>query len=285
MNRLKLLILLFCTLISMSSFSQEKVMPLLITGFDSISEQNEWKQYRLGASGMYDWGYSSCVYASPYYALYHDYQVGVITNDTVKDWYVSPPFDLRNGATLSLKINGTSLMFDTLGEPTLTSTDYFGIWYGPDTAPNYSCFKELINLSDFALNVGFKDTSGIVLPPVDDDSCHIAFVFHNQSSWYTIAIDDVVVARKPVNITYPKQAIQMRVSPNPFTHQANVSIDPEWGIGCELRLYSMQGQLVVSEILSNNNFQLNRAGLRSGMYLLTVVRDNQMIKPIKVLVQ
>ncbi|PCH91816.1 MAG: hypothetical protein COB85_08745 [Bacteroidetes bacterium] len=154
------------------------------TGFDSISQQAGWQEFRLGVVNSFNWKYEpgNPPPSSPN-SLFHDYNVGGSPTDTTDDWFVSPPFIFNTSAQLSLKI----FVVTTAGT---TPSDYFGIWFSSGTSnPASGNFYELANLTDMQPQYQWLDTS-IMLTTVTD-SGYIAFRYGATDNWFQIYIDDV----------------------------------------------------------------------------------------------
>ena len=70
--------------------------------------------------------------------------------------------------------------------------------------------------------------------------------------------------------TTPKLAVNIAIYPNPTASYLQIDIDPGQ---YELRLHSVNGQLVKSQILNTPQTQLSIADLPQGIYLLTIFNE------------
>lgn len=100
--KIKLLTLLLQCLIVSVAFSQSLSLPYY-TGFDSISEQAGWQEFRLGVLSLTKWSYSTNFCSAPN-SLFHGYNVSGSATDTVEDWFVRPPLKISTPAKLTLNI-------------------------------------------------------------------------------------------------------------------------------------------------------------------------------------
>lgn len=176
-------LLLIITLFILKVEAQSLQLPYY-TGFDSVSEQAGWQEYRLGVLSSFNWGYSGPNFVSSPNSLFHDYNVGGSPTDTIDDWFVSPPFIFNTSAQLNFKIFIVDMSTD--------SNDYFGIWFGAgsNNNPASGSFFELANLTDMQPSFQWLDTS-IIINTITD-SGYVAFRYKNYSdSWFQIYIDNV----------------------------------------------------------------------------------------------
>ena len=97
------LLLTLIGLININSvLAQSESLPYT-TGFDSGAEQMGWQQFRTGFLSTYDWGYGGGAFSAPT-CLSHDYNVGGNPDDTVVDWFVSPPINFSSPGLVAIKL-------------------------------------------------------------------------------------------------------------------------------------------------------------------------------------
>ena len=156
------------------------------TGFDSVSEQAGWQEFRLGVLSTFSWkcvSVGSFAYSPPI-SLLHEYNVGGSPTDTVDDWFVSPPFIFNTSAQLNLKI--------LLSITEVIPPDYIGIWFSSGTSnPASGNFYELANLTNIQPFYQWLDTS-ITITTVTD-SGYIAFRYNGTDNYFKIYIDNVII--------------------------------------------------------------------------------------------
>ena len=175
-------LLLIITSFILKAEAQSLQLPYY-TGFDSISEQAGWQEFRLGVLSAWSWVYSAGNFVSSPKSLFHDYNVGGSPTDTIEDWFVSPPLNFNTSAQLNLKLFPQYLFGDT--------SEYFGIWFGDGSNnPANGNFYELANLTDMQTLYQWVDTSFTINSYTD--SGYIAFKYINTGDdWIAIFIDDV----------------------------------------------------------------------------------------------
>ncbi len=70
---------------------------------------------------------------------------------------------------------------------------------------------------------------------------------------------------------------EFKVLPNPFMEQLCIYNAP---INSEIKLYDLQGNIVLEHLMTQNSEVLELSFLRSGMYFVQI--ENQLIKVIKI---
>lgn len=240
------------------------------TGFDNAGQQAGWTQYRTGHLSTSDWGYSAIGSPSAPNHLYHDYPVGGASTDTVRDWYVSPPFDFSTGATLTCKVNvytitGSTMPSDGLKVMLLTGS----------ANPALATVTELYDLLPLVTSTSTYTQLTPIAVPATAGSSRIAFFYQATNNWNTPGIDDVVIAASGVGITeQPTGAVEVNVFPNPGTGPFTLEVRDARYVGRSLRLqlYDKRGALV-----AERNFR-DRARLdvpmAEGTYVY-LLRDEQ----------
>ena len=225
------------------------------TGFDNAGQQAGWTQYRTGHLSTSDWGYSGVGSPSAPNHLYHDYPVGGASTDTVRDWYVSPPFDFSTGATLTCKVN----VYTITGSAN----------------PALATVTELYDLLPLVTSTSTYTQLTPIAVPATAGSSRIAFFYQATNNWNTPGIDDVVIAASGVGITeQPTGAVEVNVFPNPGTGPFTLEVRDARYVGRSLRvqLYDKRGALV-----AERNFR-DRARLdvpmAEGTYVY-LLRDEQ----------
>ena len=95
---MKTKILLFLTFLT-TSFSSNLFSQTYKTGFDNMTEQSGWAQYRVGViDPFYEWEYSAFEALSNPNCILHNYPVG--GTEVTDDWFVSPVFDFSEGGMI-----------------------------------------------------------------------------------------------------------------------------------------------------------------------------------------
>ncbi|MBW8051955.1 MAG: hypothetical protein FVQ77_16770, partial [Cytophagales bacterium] len=90
-------LLLIITLFILRAEAQSLQLPYY-TGFDSVSEQAGWQEFRLGILSSSHWIYTAGLFVSSPKSLFHYYNNPGNPTDTVEDWFVSPPLNFNTSA-------------------------------------------------------------------------------------------------------------------------------------------------------------------------------------------
>src|SRR5438046_675484 len=77
------------------AFSQSKPLPYF-TNWASNVQKAGWTEYQTGNVSTCKWGVGG--------GIGHDYNVGANFNDTVIDWYVSPPLNFTSPGKMTLTV-------------------------------------------------------------------------------------------------------------------------------------------------------------------------------------
>jgi len=204
----KILLLSFCLLWFYNLLNAQSQSLPYSTGFDSISQQAGWQEFRLGILNSFNWKYETTnpPPSSPN-SLFHDYNVGGGPTDTTEDWFVSPSLNFNTSAQLNLKLFAQYLSAD--------AGEYFGIWFGTGSNnPANGNFYELANLTTMQTQFQWIDTSFTINSLTD--SGYIAFKYINTGDdWFQIFIDDINII--PINNSRTIDSLKI-IPNNPTTN-------------------------------------------------------------------
>ena len=254
-------ILLFLSCFTISTiFSQGLSLPYY-TGFDSPAEQAGWQQFRTGFLSNFDWDDNG--------ELYHDYNVGGISTDTVIDWYVSPPLNLTSTSLVTMKVQTSG--FST---PTVDNCE---IWFGTkDPNPETGNFVLIANLSYMLPQFQWLDT--MVTISTVTDSGYIAFKYKTiGGAWANYRIDSINVTTT-VGLNDLKNADRHSLSifPNPAKDKIQLrSINEEqkdWK-GQPYKILNEQGKLM--RTATYNGWNINITDLTPGHYFLIIESEQE----------
>lgn len=250
-------------------FSQGLSLPYY-TGFDSPSEKAGWQQFRTGFLSLYSWGTNSGI-------LFHDYNVGGNSTDTVIDWFVSPPLNFTSPGTITMKVRtgGFSTPFP----------DNCEIWFGTGNPnPATGNFVLIANLSYMQPKYQWLDTS--VNVSFVSDSGYIAFKYKTIGAfWMDYGIDSIWVS-SPVGINEKENfnKIGVNIFPNPFSLQTTLQADKIFK-GATLIVYnSFVQQIKQIKNISGQTITLHRDNLPSGLYFIRLTQNNNVILTEKLVI-
>jgi len=270
----KLFTLLLQCLIANAAFSQSLPLPYY-SGFDNTSEQDGWQEFRLGVLSTNTWGYGINSCSAPT-ALSHDYNVGGSATDTVEDWFVSPPLKIENHAKLTFKIS-----------PSLFGTE-LEIWFG--TGSNNPSGGNFVQLAYFDLpyTVFNQCLDTFVDITTVTDTGYIGFRYVG-SDYNAFDIDNINITATTTIINEEDKVnkISVNVFPNPFRTATTIFIDGKISDSpLEIRMHDILGREVkrIDEIRSRV-INIASGNLPSGLYFISIIREDKTIDSRKVLVQ
>jgi len=247
--------------------AQVKDLPFS-TDWLTTAEQNEWTQYRLTPSVLFDWTFN------PGGTLTHDYPVGNTQLDTIRDWMVSPPINFYSSSKINLRVN----VFTFIG---ITPDDYFGIWFSdgsPD--PSDGDYQEIVDLTGLVDAANFRDTLGIEIPFTADEG-HIAFVYEAVDNWFTIGLDSIGIISDSILLNTSTNFLEkeIKVYPNPVADFALLSIDKNLSINnSEVAIINNLGQTVFLQSINEHLTTLNLTACKNGLYHYQVRQDGIILK-------
>jgi hypothetical protein len=114
------------------------------------------------------------------------------------------------------------------------------------------------------------DNGLLVTPPPGLEVGYVPICVHQQLSTETLPDFSEIIylsANDKLNNTLVK------VYPNPVTAVFHIQNQR----GAKMKLYNTNGQLELEEEISSDNYTVNATSLNSGMYVLRIIRENQII--------
>ena len=258
---MKKLIFTAVSAIMFNSIYAQSVTTPYTTGFDSPPEQNGWQEFRTGFNSTYKWGYSGAEFNTAPNSVSHDYPVGGNANDTVTDWFVSPPFTINGDVYISFESRIYSISGGT------TPTDHFGLWYSigePD--PVKGTFQPLMDLTNEANSGGNWKTYDTTLNGISNDSVYFAFKYSATQNWFVINFDDIFLmpaAGMKENVLEN----QLTVYPQPANDKINFQCENAL-VNANFCLYDISGREISKTThVQGNNFSIETDIIPTGLYL------------------
>lgn len=238
------------------------------TGFDNAAQQQGWQEYRKGYDSNYSWSIAPFFASSTPNKLWHDYNVAGDPNDTIRDWYVSPPFDMSGGGTLTLKVNVFSIM------GTATASDHLKIFllHGNSDPDLATSMVELMDLTPHVTNTDTWITVASMELPTASGETYIAFSYQATTNWFTPGIDDIEVEGPGNGLRELDHGLSAtRVFPVPAQGLVRIEvIDPRLqNTALQLTMLNELGQQVLERRFTGR-FMLDE-GLAAGLYTYRVV--------------
>lgn len=273
---MKLLLTFFfnCLLLNLV-FGQGVAIPYN-TGFDNVSEQTGWQEFRTGFLSTYSWNYGGPGFSAPS-CLSHDYNVGGTPGDIVIDWFVSPPINFTNSGILTMKVKTSG--FST---PTVDNCE---IWFGTDDPnPATGNFVLIGNISYMQPQYTWLDTT-FFLPSITD-SGYIAIKYKTDGpAWMTYQIDNInvdLIGGVDENSNSVSNSIS--VFPNPFSGTTTIQTENQFE-NATLTVYNTFGQ-VVKELsgINGKSILISQDNLTSGLYFFRLTQNDELIAEDKLVI-
>jgi len=252
------------------------------TGFDSISDQTAWTEYRLGDLDNQHWGFSTDYTTSPLYCLYHDYPMDNNT-DSIEDWFVSPALFISATSGVNLNVRQSRMSFP----PAV----YFGVWFSdgsPD--PASGDYVEIGDLTLFPTEQYVYHDTDLVIPN-QADTGYIALKYKaGYYEWLMVWVDDILISGAyplGINSNTIDDKSEMLVYPNPCSSSFKLSISQDVFdkfSNISLELYNGYGQKVREVVsISDKTITINRGMLNGGIYFYKLKNNNQLLKSGKLI--
>ena len=257
-----------------NSTAQSRLLPY-ITGFDTEEERAGWQQYRENhVHEDYTWKYS--ILSSGDHRLYHGWDFPQGWKDTIVDWFVSPPLQIIDSTTISLK-----LRIEGMVDP----DEFLQLWFS-DGNPN-PLTGSFVKIATLDRDVKYEWLDLTLNIPYTSETGYIAFRYSTFGhNWYNVLIDDIVITSPCVGVREVRKDIFsiITIFPNPTNSQLRITSN-ELQENTAYTVYSVVGQVVIQGILSlcrdeiNCVSTINVESLPAGIYYLKIA--NQTIKFIK----
>lgn len=234
------------------------------TGFDNSAQQAGWVEFRKGTLSNYSWDISAGQSVSAPYALWHDYPVGGNATDTVQDWFVSPPFDLSQGGSVSLSVQVYSIIGST------TPADQLKVFLltGSNDPAVATSITELADLTGLVASTDdFNSVGPFNIPPVNGNA-HIAFFYRATNNWFTIRVDDVSVTSEPFAVEeHTTGSDPLELFPNPTTGLLNVRTNAQ-EMNAAVHITDAEGK--TDKVMRSQQGMVDVSALPAGRYLLRI---------------
>lgn len=106
----------------------------------------------------------------------------------------------------------------------------------------------------------------------------------NQSDYYVT--QGIQHARLMVFSDSPRDTEQssvMKVYPNPVAHELHITLPHTGSSGCLLRLFNMEGQLLIEKFADSGHVVLSLEALDDGLYLFNILPGNSDPRTFKII--
>ena len=224
--------------------------------FNSKEQVKDWKQYRLGDTEGPGWAI--------YNGLYHDYAPGMKVG-AADDWFVSPPLEInQEGKIDSIEFWNVGWMYrmgdnDTIALYMLTGSQN----------PREAASREVL-LDVRGDNYLYMDQTDIAIPQTDG-AVYLAFRYLNtkfDESWYNVFFNNLCISGAKVTDAISQPTL--RSGEEPFTLSSNHETVHVGGLATptSIRVYSIKGELLITQRAGQQECELDIAHLPKGIYLI-----------------
>lgn len=230
------------------------------TGFDNAAQKNGWQIFRKGATGTYNFNYSTVDPYSGTESVYHDYPVGGTT--ITDDWFVSPGFNLPSGG----KLDSIRHHFSGFGTPATEDTLAIYVLTG-NADPALATSKVLLHDfrgANYVNNSTWNQTTNLSIPP-STTPVYIAIRYKTIINWLTVKFDNIRIrSNATTSINEPHLKVNMiSLFPNPAKEVLNIRTTAPVK---EISITDINGKIVYKRAFSE---KVDLSGFRTGIYLLT----------------
>lgn len=229
--------------------------------FNSKEQAKDWKQYRLGDTEGPGWAI--------YNGLYHDYAPGMKVG-AADDWFVSPPLEInQEGKIDSIEFWNVGWMYrmgdnDTIALYMLTGSQN----------PREAAAREVL-LDVRGDNYLYMDQTHLVRKdiaiPQTDGAVYLAFRYLNtkfDESWYNVFFNNLCISGAKVTDAISQPTLHS--GEVPFTLSSNHETVHVGGLAAptSIRVYSIKGELLITQRTGQQECELDIAHLPKGIYLI-----------------
>ncbi len=221
------------------------------TGFDNVSQQSGWTEYRKGVVGQFqEWDYEAAQAFSAPNCVIHNYPVGGA--DPMDDWFVSPAFNISAGGAL----DSLRYYFSGFGTPQAGDTVFIYLLNGsqdPALATSVEILHEFSG-ANYQNDNTWRLLAPIALPARPGNS-YIAFRYKTINNWLDVRFDNVGISRISLAGTEEAVIAAAQVYPNPVVNkQVNIQFDAAQVNESFLTftLYDAAGKMVQRSVVAGN---------------------------------
>jgi len=281
MKTKKIILVIFLLNATVSLSMAQNLSVLYSTGFETEEERNEWKQYR--KNNVYEnfvWKFSNVGIGNSYY-LYHGWNNTQGWADTIVDWFVSPPLQIIDSTTISLRIQ-----IDGYSEP----NEFLQLWFSDGNSnPLTGTFTKIATL-DQSKKWEWIDTTLSI--PYTSATGFIAFRYRTFGNcWYNVSIDDIAITSPCiVSIGEMKKDkfSEIAIFPNPTNSSVKLFIRDENLLNANLSasicdMFGREIQFIPT--IQQSEISVDLSQFASGMYLINFMSHNKLMAIKKLIVE
>ncbi|MCP4442989.1 MAG: T9SS type A sorting domain-containing protein [Aureispira sp.] len=106
-----------------------------------------------------------------------------------------------------------------------------------------------------------------------------------NTTFHTIGDNFVTVILTDVEEAEKEEEVAIKVIPNPFQTEATIKVEGKDYQNLELKVYDTMGRQVVQSSSTNNQFQVYKKDLSTGIFIFQVLSDGQLLRAGKIIVR
>jgi hypothetical protein len=259
-----ILSVLFFLLFATAEMQAQTALPYF-SGFDNATQKNGWQIFRKGATGTYNFLYSTTEPYSGTESIYHDYPVGGTT--ITDDWFVSPGFTLPSGG----KLDSIRHHFSGFGTPATEDTLAIYMLTG-NADPALAISKVLLydfRGANYVNNSTWNQTTNLLIPS-SATPVYIAIRYKTIVNWLTVKFDNIRIrSNSTTAIQEPGlKTNTVNIFPNPAKEVLNIRSNE---LVKEIRIADINGRIVYQKAFSE---KVDLSGFGNGIYLLTCITSS-----------
>jgi hypothetical protein len=252
---------LFLLLFATDKLQAQTALPYF-SGFDNATQKNGWQIFRKGATGTYNFMYSTIVPYSGTESIYHDYPVGGTT--ITDDWFVSPGFNLPSGG----KLDSIRHHFSGFGTPATEDTLAIYVLTG-NADPALATSKVLLHDfrgAKYVNNSTWNQTTNLSIPS-STTPVYIAIRYKTVVNWLTVKFDNIRIRSNATTAIHEPglKTNTVNIFPNPAKDVLNIRSNAPVK---EIRIADINGRIVYKKAF---NEKVDLSGFGNGIYLLTCI--------------
>lgn len=237
------------------------------TGFDNVSQQAGWVEFKTAATTFSHWEYTDAnPYSSPL-CVYHDFSpsTGITLTD---NWFVSPAFSIPTGGVLDT----IRYLFSGFSEPSAGDTVAIYLLNG-NQDPSLATAKILLfdfRGSEYNPDDMYRFKTDIDLPAYDGLS-YLAIRYRNSdcsSNWLTVYFDNVAIKGGTVGLSELElESNHVSIFPNPTNGVLNIDSQLEV---TSIQIFNLNGKNVYSIVNFDSKNSIDLSELDNGFYIIKI---------------